>query len=202
MPKLTGPDMKSLREGLLLSAQALADRLKHAGLVPVGHVRTVQRWEEGARPVPDDIADYLLTQECQTERMAISFWNLIFFRGPAEGGTVAMIRYEEDAQMLDAQAPHDHRLHAAALQRLRSTLLKDTGPTLHLVRFDPEAYAAFRTAAGIGKPLPDSQDLRAQWAALESDRILEAADPREPQDRPAASHQPVQRVPHARKPTQ
>ena len=200
MPKLTGPDLKSLREGLLLSAQSIADRLKHAGLVPVGHVRTVQRWEEGTRPVPDDIADYLLGLDTQVEVQASEVVEQI--RRVSLGSSqplrmVAVLRYDESEHMLDAKAPHDHRLHTAALIRARMRLQTSGGPGLHFARFDPEAFEAWRAKLKH----PDTQGYRSAWATEEvikalADYPVEFEGPVDP------PRNPPQRTPHPRKNTQ
>lgn len=198
MPKLTGPDMKSIREGLLLSAQALTDRLKHAGLVPVGHVRTIQRWEEGARPVPNDIADYLLELEHRVGRMAVGFNNSIFFKEREGSPLFAFLRYEDDADYPEAKEPHDHRLHAAALQRAQSAQLGMDETGMHLVRFDREAFIAWRT----GHHLPDDPSSRGQWATEQARWALahDGAPEEESVQSWAEKHaQAPNRTPHARK---
>lgn len=137
MPKLTGPDMKTIREGLLLSAQALADRLRHDGLLSAGHVRTVQRWEEGSRQVPDDIADYIQGLDAIVERTAQQLVQAVRQDPPSK--VVAMVRYVDDEgctwRVGSASAPHHHRLHVAALGRARRDLVATGGPELHLVSF-------------------------------------------------------------------
>lgn len=173
MPKLTGPDLKSIREGLLLSAQALADRLKHEGLVPVGHVRTVQRWEEGARPVPDDIADYLLELDRQVEVMASRGLRAAQAQlaAHAAGGpsVLAMPRYMEDGPLVPGTgAPHDCRLHAAALNRLRRDLARDKSAFLHLVVFDWQSYGTWLRQLKA----KDSPENRAAWAVEEGIKAL------------------------------
>lgn len=172
MPRLTGPDLKLIREGLLLSAQALTDRFKAAGLVPVGHVRTIQRWEEGARPVPDDIAAYVLALDGVVGNAAKRAWEAVVDQEHAAKlagkplATVAMIRYDdpEHCPVLEhlGPGPHHHRLHSAMLHRLRVNLWGSRSPELHLVAFQPEAFNLWRRQ----QHLNDTPEARAQWASI------------------------------------
>jgi DNA-binding transcriptional regulator YiaG len=194
MPKLTGPDMKSIREGLLLSAQALTDRLKHAHLVPVGHVRTIQRWEEGARPVPDDIADYLLALEAEVERLVRAELDRVGDPSyPIErAGPIPLLRYETPEDMLETTDPHDDRIHAAVMQRAR-VKLRALGHRPHLVAFEPAPFQAWRKV----HKLPDNQNARIRWAALRADEILFQAD-RGASNLPEPAAADVRRTPHPR----
>ncbi len=170
MPKLTGPDLKTIREGLLLSAQGLADRLRHAELLEVGHVRTVQRWEEGARAVPDDIARYITALDALVEEGARQ---VVLASELMPSKFVAWIRYDDDQHCppLDAtnpKAPHNHRLHSAMLERARRRMVAGGVGEFHLVSFNPEAFRIWLRQAGS----QDSHEARLEWARIQALGIL------------------------------
>lgn len=198
MPKLTGPDLKTIREGLLLSAQALTDRLKHAGLVPVGHVRTIQRWEEGARPVPDDIARYICALDALVEEGAR---HVLLDAEKRRGQLVAQIRYDDDQHCppmdhTNPQAPHSHRLHAAMLERARRRMLSDGIGELHLVAFHRENFLIWcRQNYAVPR---DDHESRMAWAHLMALGIL-SGNPASLDPVTLSETEGVIRTPHAKR---
>lgn len=162
MPKLTGPDLKTIREGLLLSAQALADRLRHAELLEVGHVRTVQRWEEGSRPVPDDIARYVCALDEIVEEGAK---HVALAAELAPSKFCVWVRYDEEQHCpamdpTNPKAPHNHRLHSAMLERARRRLRSGGVGEFHLVAFRPESFKIWLRQKGE----KDTHEARLEWA--------------------------------------
>lgn len=161
MPQqMTGAELKTIRESLLLSAQALADLLKHAGLLSAGNVRTVQRWEDGARGIPADIAEAVERLDQSVEASAQKILGQI-----RAGGPTVLVRFdsEEDWQRFQrSPAPHENRLHAAALQRVRrdSAIL---GRPVRLVTMEFERFEEWRFKNGREN---DSESCSA-WAELQ-----------------------------------
>lgn len=161
MPQpMTGAELKTIRESLLLSAQALADLLKHAGLLSAGNVRTVQRWEDGARGIPADIIEEILRLDSSVESTAQSILAKI-----RAGGPTTLVRFESDEDLkrcLDSTTPHEHRLHAAALQRVRrdSSIL---GRPLRIVTMEFEDYAAWR----FQHQFESDDEALTRWALLQ-----------------------------------
>jgi transcriptional regulator with XRE-family HTH domain len=168
---MTGAELKTIRESLLLSAQGLADRLRVAGLLTVGNVRTVQRWEDGDRPVPDDIAAAVRALDAHVETLCQR--GLAVVRAASrQPGPVVLLRYEsaEDFGRYHPTEPHtplDHRLHTAALVRLRRDA-EALGRVVRIVGMDPEDYEAWRFQEG----LEDDLGTRAAWSARALTRPL------------------------------
>lgn len=149
---MTSAEFKSLREGLGLSAQALAD------ILGIRNERTVRHWESGGA-IPDDAMARLVQLDELVVKMAQSGLEA-FKEQPAV--LVAVVRYETEADFLryhPKSIPHMHRLHAAAITRLRWTL-QNEGRRLRILSMLPDAYEAWRAAEG----LPDEESTRAAWA--------------------------------------
>lgn len=163
---MTGAELKTIRESLLLSAQGLAERLAQDRLLPVGNVRTVQRWEEGARPVPEDIAAAVRALDAAVETMVQRGLGMVR-AAVRQSAPVVLLRYESELDHRryhpeDARASMTHRLHTAALVRLRRDA-EALGQVVRIVSMDREAYEAWRFQAG----LEDDPGTRAAWGALQ-----------------------------------
>jgi transcriptional regulator with XRE-family HTH domain len=164
---VTPAEVRTYREGLGLSARALADRL---GLA---EERTVRRWEDGSRRVPEGVADELRRLDALVERMVtIGLWT---WKDAAPGTEVALLRYRtadgrsgderDDLAERDPAAARDlggADVHGAAVRRLAEAIRREGG-TCRIVWFDADAYDAWRG------PRRDTAALRAAWAALRAD---------------------------------
>ena len=162
---MSGAEMRTIRESLLLSAQALADRLKFLGLLSAGNVRTVQRWEEGARAVPEDIAAAVRALDRSVEdesRNIIDFLRVRMRTVPP----LCLWRYASDSDYLadypKATEPHQHRLYSAALVRVRREA-DALGMHVRILTLDREFYERWR----FGEGHEDDYETRAQWAGMQ-----------------------------------
>lgn len=151
---MTGAELKTLREGLNLSAQELAD------ILSIKAERSVRRWEDGSRAVPDDVADAVEAIDRGTDALARAWAESLGRKKRA-----VMLRYDDQAtweryqHAFDLPWKHAFRIHSAALGRLRRTAAAKGG-TVRLVSMDAEAFEAWRFMGG----LEDSLETRAQWA--------------------------------------
>lgn len=153
---MTPAEVRAYREGLGLSARALAD---HLGLA---EERTVRRWEDGTRRVPPGVAAELRRLDALVERMVAQ--GLATWRARAPGAPVVLLRYRSDADLAerDPAAARDlggAATHGAAVRRLAEAIRR-AGGHARIVWFDAEAYDAWRGARR------DTSALRAAWAAL------------------------------------
>lgn len=115
-------ELKTIRESLSLTAQWLAD---HVGV----KLRTVQYWEAGRAPVPDDVAELLLqidAQFAEATRHALAVVDEQTAKQGQPPETVRLYRYRDDAALWEAR-PDMRGLpvtaHAALLARVRLELL-------------------------------------------------------------------------------
>lgn len=154
---MTGAELKTLREGLNLSAQELAD------ILGIKAERSVRRWEDGSRAVPDDVAARVTTMDAEVERMAGMLIDMI--KAQPKTRRIALVRYEtaEDFGHFnhdEITTLHFHRLHNAALGRFFHTARAKGFKETRLVSMDVENYEAWRFQKG----LEDEPELRADWA--------------------------------------
>ena len=152
---MTPAEFKSIREGLGLTAQALAD------ILGLKHLRTVQRWDSGERAVPADVAATMQRLDANVEKMVAG---AISTYGRMPGADVVLLRYrgDDDMAQFDARslkALHSSAVHAAAVERTRQALTR-TGVNVRIVYMDPEAYTEWLSDRS------DGPARRAQWAAL------------------------------------
>ena len=152
---MTGAELKTLREGLNLSAQEMADILQ------IKAERSVRRWEDGSRPVPDDVAKLVQAMDGQVDEIA-GMMQTQYMRGTIE--SLAFLRYEKEADFKKYHAPswpqpHGQRLHAAALGRFMR-LPKHKNRASRLVAMDAEAYETWR----FGTTFEDGPEARIMWA--------------------------------------
>lgn len=157
---MTGAELKTLREGLNLSAQELAD------ILGIKAERSVRRWEDGSRAVPDDVAARVKTMDAEVDTLV----EMLGDQMKAVPGLVGrvLLRYEKEADFLKYQAPifnhtHAHRLHAAALGRFFR--MPRRSKPVRLVSMNPEAYEAWRFQQGM----EDDSANRCAWAVLQID---------------------------------
>lgn len=153
---MTGADLKTLRESLNLSAQELAD------ILDIKAERSVRRWEDGSRAVPDDVAETVLELEDFVESLSKA-WAKEMPRTPSKSAMV-LLRYEsaEVFQRYQGQSipyAYPHRFHSAALGRLAREMRRGSR-VLSIVSMDPEAYEAWRFQLG----LEDDSSSRTKWA--------------------------------------
>lgn len=144
---MTPAEFKTIRESLGLSAQALAD------ILGISQERTIRRWEDGSRELPEDAAGRLLELDAEADRMAEQGRRMCLAHPAAV--IVTVLRYERLEDYPRAAYPHAHRIHAAALGRLK----KAAPSRVRIVSFSAEAYRAW-----LGKR-KDSPELRATWGA-------------------------------------
>lgn len=154
-PVMTPAEFKTLREGLGLSSQAMAD------ILGVRNERTVRHWE-AAESLPEGVVRVALEVDDLVWKMARH--GLEVFRAqPAE--LMVVLRYETkgDYQRFHPgdERPQMHRLHAAAINRLRWLLREETGQELRILSMDPGHYDAWLLAEGK----EDCEGSRTAWAA-------------------------------------
>ena len=154
---MTAAELKTLREALGLSVSWLAIQ---AGV----RVRTVNYWESGKTPVPQDVEEIMRELEAQ----ALTAVNQAVETYIASGspGEVTLLRYRTDADLWKYR--EDMRglpatFHAAMLYRA-SYALRDNGANVHMI-YESEAYESWRKS----QDLADSEASRAAWATLLSD---------------------------------
>jgi len=163
---MTGAEFKAMREGLGLSTQAAAD------LLGIKNERTVRHWE-GRPTVPRGAAQIL--QECDELVSQMAHHGLEIFRAqPAD--RFAVLRYETEADYLryhpgDAR-PHMHRLHAAAINRLRFLLREQGVRGLHIISMSPLDYEIWREKHGC----TDCEDTRSAWATVRHAEFVAAEE--------------------------
>jgi len=159
---MTGGELKTIRESLNLSAQALADLLQASGLLKTNHERTVRRWEDGSRGVPEDVAAFVLGLDCEVEAI-VSAGRAVLIGSTSD---TPFIRYEtaEDwARYHGPGSPYQFRLEAAALARLRRVAMSDNEERMRAVRIVsmiPEYYEEWRFKNGR----EDDAETRSDWA--------------------------------------
>ncbi len=163
-PGMTPAEFKSLREGLGLSAQVMAE------VLGIRNERTIRHWEAGA-PIPADAAERATAIDHLVWQMA-RHGHGVFKEHPAE--VLVVLRYET-AEIYGRyhpgdDRPHMHRLHAAAINRLR-WLLQEDGRSLRILSMDEGSYEPWRKQAG----LEDNETTRAAWAAEALSRLGEVA---------------------------
>lgn len=162
-PRLTPAEIKTLRESLGLSAQALGARL--GGVAD----RTIRRWESGqSTPATGDVADELHRLDAAVERLVQQTLEQVDALAEREGAPqqVVLLRYASDADLARHQpglaaafGEGAAGLHAVALDRIRVALAR-RGCQVRLVWFDPAAYASWRRR----EHRPDHAASRAAWA--------------------------------------
>lgn len=160
---LTPAEFKTLREGLGLSVQALADILE------IKNERTIRNWEAGLRPLPKAVLDSIWNLDGLASQIVQHGITMIL--GFPETACIVVLRYEtfEDFARYHpemATYPHAHRIHAAAIGRL-SRSAEAMGREFRVVSMNTEAYEAWRFQLG----LEDSEDVRAHWAAEELPKV-------------------------------
>lgn len=137
---MTGAELKTLRESMNLSAQALADLLQHAGLLKANNERTVRRWEDGTRGVPGvpvDVATFVEGLNQEVENMAMGYRAQLIQTAPPP----VFLRYEtaEDWELhFGSQRPHAFRLDCAALGRLMQMARRENIPPPRIVSWHME----------------------------------------------------------------
>lgn len=147
---MTGAEFKTIRESLGLSAQALAE------ILGISQERTVRRWEDGTRSVPDDAAARLRELDALAERICEQGFRVTM--DAPDGAIIAVLRYETEADFAAFQGaaiPHMHRIHAAAIGRLA----RAAKGRVRIVAMQPDAYLAW-----LGKR-KDTSAMRSAWAA-------------------------------------
>lgn len=144
---MTPAEFKTIRESLGLSAKALAD------ILGISQERTIRRWEDASRALPEDAADRLLELDVEADRMAEHGRRMCLAHPDAV--IVTVLRYERPEDYPETSYPHAHRVHAAALGRLKRV----APDRVRIVAFDAERYRAW---LGSRK---DSIALRAAWGA-------------------------------------
>jgi len=153
-PAMTPAEFKSLREGLGLSAQAMAD------ILGIRNERTVRHWESGEN-LPEGVVKVAKEMDDLVWRMARHGLE-VFRERPAE--IMVVLRYETEATFLRYHPgdtrPQVHRLHAAAINRLK-WLLQLEHQDLRILSMDPEHYEPWRKDQG----LEDGEEARTAWAA-------------------------------------
>jgi transcriptional regulator with XRE-family HTH domain len=155
---MTGAELKTLREGLNLSAQEMAD------ILDIKAERSVRRWEDGSRPVPDDVAERVQVMDGQVDEIA-GMLQANYQKGTL--GSLVLLRFEKEIDYTTYHSPtwscpHGHRLHAAALWRFLR-LPKRPHREARLVSMCPEAYESWRFQAGF----EDDPETRAAWASTQ-----------------------------------
>lgn len=153
---MTGAEIRTLREGVGLSAQALAD------LVGVS-LRAVQGWESGrSAPRTSDVADTLHRLDTAIGRSVAELLALIEAHPEAEP---VLIRYSDAADVpacirgaLGEHAELAAAVHGSLVDRAREAAAL-RGQRLRIVWFDRAGYRAW-----LGRRA-DTTDARAQWAA-------------------------------------
>lgn len=162
---MTGAEAKTLREFLSISAQGWADRLKHTGLLSSGNLRTIQRWEQGERSVPQDIAEALEAEvQGVQQRVDAEFKRMQAAHKAAKSARpFALIRYDsqEDFQRHHPgeASPHGYRLHVAAISQVFMRAQNAALP-VRMVMMDLPDYEAWRFQKGLEEDL----ETRQQWA--------------------------------------
>ncbi len=153
---MTPAELKTLRESLGLSAQWVADQ---SGV----RLRTVQYWEAGRMPVPEDVAALLSRIDAQYER-AVSEALAAINEAPEKPAEVVLVRYRSDADLWRFRPdmePLPASSHAALLSRLRRALWTAGVPSV-IEYMEPDEYLAW-----LGKR-KDTDAMRAAWAAAQS----------------------------------
>lgn len=151
--RMTPAELKTLRESLGLSAQWVADQ---AGV----RLRTVQYWEAGRMPVPDDVANLLTSIDRQYDQ-AVAITMESIEEAPDKPADVVLVRYRADADLWrfrpDMQ-PLPSSSHAMLLSRLRRKLWANNIPSV-IEYMEPDEYLAW-----LGNRT-DNEAERAAWAA-------------------------------------
>lgn len=168
---MTGAELKTLRESLSLSAQALAEILHWKGLMKAPQDRTIRRWEDGVNPIPDQVGGCIRALDAEVEDMAwrgIEAIEEAIERGQSPR-VATFLRYESAEDYRAAYRdlggqPHPHKTHAAGLARLLHYANDEVpGVQVRLVSFDREKYEAWRFQEGM----EDGPQTRAMWAGLQ-----------------------------------
>ena len=156
---MTGPELKTIREGLGLSVPSLA---KLANV----QERTVRYWESGKNPVPTDVA--ALINKIDNEIQKTSDQALLHFIDSKTSTNnvknVVLLRYKTDEDLWQYQesfTPLPATCHAAMLNRVRLGIIKNGG-TVQIVFFEPEKYEIWRNKQGLA----DSAGTRAAWGTI------------------------------------
>lgn len=150
---MTPAELKTLRESLGISAQWVADQ---AGV----RLRTVQYWEAGKMPVPEDVAALLTRIDEQYER-AVGAALAALKEAPQQPTEVVLLRYRTDADLWRFRPdmePLPSSSHAALLSRVRRALWTAGMPSV-IEYMEPDEYMAW-----LGKRR-NNEAMRAAWAA-------------------------------------
>lgn len=163
---MTPAEFKTLRESCGLSLAALAAALPASPKTgkPLD-VRSVQKWEEGARGVPVDVADWLRRLDARLADAALHAAEVM--GGAPAGAEVVLLRYrngDDLARYRPDMAALGPGVHAALVDRARQAALR-LGLSPRITYMDAASYEAWRTAAGK----LDGEAVRAEWAGLQLD---------------------------------
>lgn len=154
---MTPAELKTMRESLGLSAQWVADQ---AGV----RLRTVQYWEAGRMPVPEDVAALLSRIDAQYER-AVNEALAALKDAPEKPAEAVLVRYRTDTDLWrfrQDMEPLPASSHATLLSRVRRALWAAGVPSV-IEYMEPDEYLAW---LGNRK---DNDAMRAAWADLKTD---------------------------------
>ena len=115
---MNGAKLKTMREGLGLSASFLAEK---SGVA----LRTLQYWESGKSTVPQDVIDFILDLESKFDLAEKHALDIAKKTKPQD---IELIRYKSDEDLLknrpDMKGLNIY-VHAALLNRVRRVLEKN-----------------------------------------------------------------------------
>lgn len=157
---MTPAECKTLREGLGLSAQALARRL---GLKSD---RTIRWWETGGRRIPEDAARDLAELDTRVERtvmVVVEMWA----KASPRARRATLLRYHTDEELRRYQPDTlamlgSARVHAAMIGRAKRAI-EQRGGRVTITFMDSNAYESWLADSGS----EDAPEARAAWAALQ-----------------------------------
>lgn len=149
-------ELKTIRENLGLSLQWLAQQ---AGV----RLRSVEHWEAGKSPVPEDVAGLLTSLDEQLWQLVADYLAQVNEIKAEEGRMpegIVLIRYKTDEDLWEFHSgfkPIPASSHAMLLARTRRELSK-IGVACIIEYMDPKAYRKWLNGR------QDDETLRSKWA--------------------------------------
>lgn len=147
---MNNTEFRLIREELHLSQTELAE------LWGVS-LRTVQRWEKGDFPVPEEKQAFLKENLSAVYRSVKEFLITLEKLADEALGTVVLLAY--NAWSYDGDFPH-YKIHNSMLIKAKETA-EIQGFKVCIVKFEPELYKEWLNDK------PDNQENRASWAAFQ-----------------------------------
>lgn len=152
---MNGAELKTIRESLGISAQWLANQ---SGV----KLRSVQYWESGRSPVPDDVSG-MVTRIDQMLDESVNRYIDHVQSMPSPPKMIALVRYRNDSDLWSFRTdmkPLPATCHGALLARLIKRL-GGAKISAHVVYMDARKYREWLSNNGMD----ESEQSRAAWAA-------------------------------------